>query len=224
MKKFPLIFFCIWISSSFQNQVHAQFIEGQYLIGTGFSMSFMPSNILESKARPGMNCTFGYKYDFSDKFGMLAYFNFTNMGANATVYKEEDSGPMSPVPFKLYYSNIGIDYLGSFKVKDPISIQFGGCVYLKWMFSKKLEMENLYLTESDDYINNEYLPSLMGGMLENYGLVAGISAGTENIMFSMNYTYLLRDMCTGQYNDFRIRNTVLELKVMLIIDKQVYEY
>ena len=98
MKKLSLIFLCLWLSSSLHNQVHAQFIEGQYLIGSGFSMSFMPSNILESKARPGMNCTFGYKYDFSDKFGMLAGCIFAYMGATATVYKEPS--PVKTLLFK----------------------------------------------------------------------------------------------------------------------------
>lgn len=217
MRLRAILVVCALVGITSQNQLRAQFLDGQYVVGSGFSASFIHSDDIESSFRPGMNCSFGFKYDFSDRFGMLAYFDFSNMGARVIAYEYNDRYTFDPVQLKLYYSFIMVDYLASYKLMDPLSIQFGGCVGAKWISNREYDY-SYCINESEDYSSNFPFASLVEEMFEDYGLVAGLSAGNEDVQFCLNYKYYLKNMFAGFNTPFAAHNGVLELKVLILTD------
>ncbi|MPM20384.1 hypothetical protein SDC9_66814 [bioreactor metagenome] len=110
-----------------------------------------------------------------------------------------------------------VDYLVSYKLQEPLSVQLGGCFGAKWLRSREIDYD-YYTNNSQDFSDNYSYGSLVEEMFMDYGLVAGITAGNEDVQFCLNYKHYFRNMFAGYMTDYTAHNGVLELKILVLTD------
>lgn len=214
---FLVVFFALFCSS------FGQFIDGRNFFTIGVSNTSIISRDFESRSRIGWNSSFGARINALDNLDVNIFVNVGTNGATLTC-REFDGSVLKPEPveLKFYFNKVAMNFQASYSVIDPTFRLNGGFCYGSKLFTlRKIEEGKFYLSNSDNLDEAIDVGAMFKELEVDFGLMAGISAGTEDFEIELSYTRFFNNWCKPvDYNNigYQARNSILELKFLYFIE------
>ncbi len=219
MKRICVFTFLLFIISL----SYGQWIDGRNFFSLGISNSSISTNDFETSARLGWNSSFGARIETADFCDFDIFLSFGTMGASLTC-KEPDGILLKPetVESKFYYNRIAMNFRASYTVIDPtLRLNAGFCYGSKFFTFKRIEEGRFYLSNSDSLYDAIDVSGMFNELSLDFGLMAGISAGTEDFEIELSYTHFFNNICKPVNTNgigYKAYNRLLELKFRYFIE------
>jgi len=193
--------------------------------GVGFIPSFIggvnftnfKSEQFESSSKPGFVLGFNFTAQTGDKLDIITEFTFATKKINTTAREYDDiSASFSDSPYDVKFITFGWALLANYYIKAPnFSLQAGPMAAYNYLPATSLPVANIYYGTSNVLSENIYgndLISNMSGL--DYGLIMGISGGTEALRVNLRYHLGLKNYYKDiSINGYIVKSNYIELTI-----------